>query len=108
MPQFNSKSCLIVSNHEKPLEIIKNLTQTSFLQNHNFTTEQIARRSKHSPGELTSEPLARQGKNTRCGELGSTRRRLRTLVVASDDIYSPGDQEYSLWRAMSDSSTDRP
>jgi len=28
--------------------------------------------------------------------------------MASDDICSPGDQEHSLWRATTDSSTDRP
>jgi len=61
----------------------KTWPKTSFLQNHNFTTEQFARRGKHSPGELTSGLLARRGKhsswramasarqatkNTRCGE----------------------------------------
>jgi len=43
-------------------------------------------------------------KNTRCGELGTTRQATKNIRCASDDIYSLGEVEHSLWRATTDRS----
>jgi len=57
-------------------------------------------------GELGS--TRRATRNTRCGELGTTRQATNYTRGASDDIFSLGEFEHSLWRATTNRSAKRP
>jgi len=57
-------------------------------------------------GELGSTRRATE--NTRCGELGTTHQATKNTRWASDDIYSLGEFEHSLWGATTDRSANRP
>jgi len=57
-------------------------------------------------GELGS--TRRATKNTRCGELGTTCLTTKNTRWASNDFYSLGEFEHSLWRATTDRSAKRP
>jgi len=57
-------------------------------------------------GELGS--TRRATKNTCCGELGTTRQATKYTRWASDDYYSLGEFEHSLWRATTDKYANKP
>jgi len=114
------KICTSAQNHWKDKWVINNFhiyvkvqlkTETrkkdTRTQNRQSATEQFARRIQLLA--LASDDIySLGGENILCGELGSTRQATKNIRCVSDDIYSLGEFDHSLWRATTDRSTNRP
>jgi len=108
--------------HDKIQFKLETSEKYSRTRNEHSATEQFARRTLLLV-VARDDVYSLGGENIRCGELGSTRRatkntrsgelgtaRLATKYTrwASDDIFSLGKIEHSLWRAITDRSANRP